>query len=208
MRVLSLNCRQWFRDTKRSQPTYWKKRAIAISDLIRRENPDVILFQEMIFPMTLFIPREYKRATWFSVSHHVYCKREFRVLRREWHMHWAKAIIMKPDYLYCTAFYSVHSHWDRKVYKKVSDQLVKDSTADGAPHRTIMGGDWNTEPESMLRLMRPLKLRCTGLLTFQNWTKPESRGELDYFAVNGVTTEGATRLTDFVSDHYAVVLEL
>ena len=211
MKILTLNVRQWSRDLKCKAPTHWKKRAVKIAELIRRENPDIILFQELTFPMTLFIPREYKRATLFSISHHIYCRREYRVWNREWHLHWCKARIT-----YCPAdtakeivavnVFSVHSHWDRKIYTQVAEQLI-DEYKKHRPFVTIAGGDWNVDPDTMERRLRPLAICRTHEDTFQNWTKFESHGELDYFAYRNCKPQ-CWLLDDFVSDHKPVILEI
>ena len=212
MKILSLNCRAFYRDLNRKKPTYWRKRAKAIKELIQRENPDIILFQELTVPMKWHVlPKGYKRATLFSISHHVYCRREYEVVGNEWHIHWCRAFIdinqSKTDTFPCINLFSVHSHWDRKIYTKVSDQiLAKYKVHKDGKTITIAGGDWNVEPEVMERRMRPLALCRPHEETFQNWTNI-FHGELDYFAYNHCKPK-CHRLDDFVSDHYPVVLEL
>ena len=205
MKVLSLNCRQWSRDLNRKKPTYWRKRAKTIKELIQRENPDIILFQELTVPMKWHVlPKGYKRATRFSISHHIYCKKEWHIEDREWHIHWCSVAINGM-----LNVFSVHSHWDRKIYTKVAEQIITMSKRyrDQECNITIAGGDWNVEPETMERRLRPLTLCCTHKDTFQNWTKPESHGELDYFAYRNCKPQ-CSLLDDFVSDHKPVMLEI
>lgn len=211
MKILSLNCRAFYRDLNKKKPTYWKTRAGLIKKLIIRENPDIILFQELTFPMTCFVlPKGYKRANlWFrpSISHHVYCRREYTVCGSEWHLHWCRSLIADLDDNLINVF-SIHSHWDRDVYKKFAGDITKKVKGYPEPIINIIGGDWNVSPEAMRRLMRPLSLKTSDECTFQNWGKPEQFGELDYFAYSHCKPTGVVRLDDFVSDHYAVAMQL
>lgn len=211
MKILSLNVRQWSRDLNSKAPTYWRKRAKAIKELIEREKPDIILFQELTVPMKWHVlPKGYKRATRFSISHHIYCTNSYLVKEREWHLHWCRALLYNKWSSGITAFniFSVHSHWDRKIYTKVSEQILSNYKENRSSYIiTIAGGDWNVDPEVMERRLRPLTLCRTHEETFQNWTKPESHGELDYFAYNHCKPL-CRKLDDFVSDHKAVILEI
>lgn len=206
MKILTLNCRQWSRDLKKKESTYWVKRAKKIAKLICRENPDIICFQELTFPMTLFIPKEYKKAVPFSISHHIYCKKNFKVALKQWHLHWCRAILTPEDGSTSINVFSVHSHWDDKIYTRVINQILNRFFY-ASWIINIAGGDWNTDPEVIEPFLRGgVKMRKTNKLTFQNWTKPEQQGSLDYF----ITLNGSyqvNKLDDFISDHYPVILE-
>ncbi len=209
LKILQLNVRQWSRDLNREKPTYWRKRAKKIKELIQRENPDIILFQELTVPMKWHVlPKGYKRATRFSISHHIYCRKGYEVVGCEWHIHWCRALL-DIGYNACFNVFSVHSHWNRKIYVKVADQILRayQANKNRVWDTTIVGGDWNVDPETMERRLRPLTLCRTHEETFQNWTKPESHGELDYFAYNHCKPL-CRKLDDFVSDHYPVMLEI
>lgn len=208
MKILTLNVRSWYRDICCTKPTYWRKRAKDIKAMIKRENPDIILFQELLWPMTWHVlPKGYKKASGLSVSHHVYCRKEYKVLKWEWHLHWAYAKIDIPlwnDRYLSREVISVHSHWDEEIYTKVAGQLC-DKSAD------LIGGDWNNGPDVMEPLMQNYTLYTCGEDTFQNWTNPKSHGNLDYFARSvffPVALPSVTRLDDFVSDHYPVILTI
>ena len=56
MKVLSINVRQWSRDMNPKSEDYWRKRASRIKEMLEKENPDIILVQELTYPMTSCIP--------------------------------------------------------------------------------------------------------------------------------------------------------
>lgn len=183
MKILTYNVRQWTRDTKKSEPTYWKKRADDIKKFIKEKDPDIIFFQELTFPMTCCVPDGYKRVSGLSISHHIYCKKNIKVKEHEWHIHWCRALLDMGDGNLVNAF-SVHSHWDEKIYKKVATDIFSRLKLDiKDPVLNVCGGDWNVDPEVMEPLLWSLYIKKTGKETFQNWTKPESHGQLDYFGV-------------------------
>lgn len=74
MRVISLNCRVWTRDTDRKSPRWWRRRMERIRRFITDEAPDVLCLQELSFPANLWIPKGYRRVG-LSASHHIYVRR-------------------------------------------------------------------------------------------------------------------------------------
>ena len=201
--VLSYNIRQWTRDTNPSKPTYWRKRAKEIRALIQREDPDIILLQEATWPMVgLCIPDGYMRATGFSISHHIYCRKEYKVISHEWHMRWCRALI-DTGKEQVNAF-SIHTHWDEKIYVKTCCEVTSALRFEGV--QNIAGGDWNNEPtDRMKTLIQPMTLTTTNADTFMNWESGKF-AELDYFACfpkgGSATTYGKMEY----SDHNPVML--
>ena len=47
MRIVSLNCRVWTRDTDRKSPRWWRRRMERIRRFIADDSPDVICLQEI-----------------------------------------------------------------------------------------------------------------------------------------------------------------
>lgn len=219
MKILTFNVRQWSRDLNKNKDGYWKDRAEEIRKLIEQKDPDVILFQEMTFPMTRYIPDGYKRVTCLSISHHIYCKKDYIVKSHEWHIHWCRVCITKKGQNILDAdhfnIFSVHSHWDEKIYKRVAEQ-IKSFNYSSNSYINIAGGDWNVFPNVMEPLLSPYKLVKTGKVTFTNWEKSEQFGELDYFAINSLNDlkkkyDVNIEMIDtkpFTSDHNPVMLEL
>lgn len=205
MKILSFNVRVWTRNTSKKKAGYWKDRARLIAEEIVRINPDIILFQEMIYPMTNYIPAAYKKATGCSVSHHIYCRKAFQVLSHEWHMRWCRAVIRTDMGEEINAF-SVHTHWDEDIYRKTCTEIT--SHLEGGMHN-IAGGDWNNIPEVIQPLVKkPMVLARTGHITFQDWESGKE-AELDFFAC--WPQDGKAEIASDISrlsDHRPVMLTL
>lgn len=207
MKILTFNVRQWSRDLNKKLPTYWITRAKGIKKLIESEDPDIILFQEMTFPMTLYIPKGYKKATGLSISHHIYCRKNFNVVWSTFKLHYAQAIIKSIPDMPAVNVFSVHSHWEEKIYKKVANKIY--CNLEGYPIVNIAGGDWNTNPKAVKKLLRPLVIKSTGKITFQNYEKPEQFDELDYFAISSTLNVTDIQMIDKdLSDHKPVIINI
>lgn len=202
-KVLSFNVRQWSRDLNKKKVGFWRDRAKMIRSLIALANPDIILFQELTYPMTSCIPDGYKKATGCSISHHIYCRKEYKVRSHKWHMRWCKALIDTPNR--SVNVFCVHTHWNEDIYRKTCTEITSNLEG-GIPN--IAGGDWNNYPEVIKPLVDPMSIINTGIPTHRNWeTNKES--ELDFFAVWPEMGEVAT-LSDFgcYSDHKPVILTI
>ena len=209
MKVLTYNIRSWYRDTDSKQPTYWKKRAKQIRELIEKEDPDVILLQEALWPMRQrCVPKGYSKVKGFSVSHHIYLKDGFAdVEGRSWHIHYTTAKIRTKDARRFTII-SVHSTWKSGANKRTCEAIFKLSRNQSSS--LIAGGDWNNEPRDEYREVFPLEVVNSQRITFQNW-KDGTFGELDYFVVPawGRATAKVVEESRFgLSDHLPVTLTL
>lgn len=201
--VLSYNVRQWTRDINPSKPTYWRKRAKEIRALIARENPDIILLQEATWPMVgQCIPEGYKRATGCSISHHIYCRKEYKVISHEWHMRWCRATI-DTGKREVNAF-SIHTRWEEDIYRKTCTEITSNLIGGMI---NVAGGDWNNTPDIISPLVDPMQLAKTNGTTFLSWEK-KNKAELDYFACWPWTGKATLCLPNSftVSDHLPVIL--
>lgn len=206
MKILTYNIRSWYRDTNPKKETYWKTRALAIRHLIYEEEPDIILLQEALCPMTsAVIPQGYVKASGCSISHHIFIRKGLaEVEHREWHLHWCNALLRFPDATRLNVC-SVHSHWNPKVMSSVEDDLYL-KYREGYP--IICGGDWNNTPRDVLINLFPMSLEGTGEITFRNWETGKT-AELDYFAYSGLNPDLPRRYGDFtMSDHLPVVINI
>lgn len=216
MKILSYNIRSWYRDLDFTSPRYWRKRAESIRHLIERESPDVIFLQEALQPMTRkVIPSGYVKATRGSISHHIFIRKGLAVVERhKWTLHTAHAVLRFPD-AHRERFVSVHSHWNKRIQKRVFKRLgwlffSKDGGIFPQMYPTIIGGDWNClADETRAALFPPYQAIVTpGCATFRNWAT-EKQAQLDYFVTfYGKTRAGLAYKCSFSdSDHLPVILE-
>ena len=203
MKILTYNIRTWLRD-----PSTWRQRADNIRRIIADEDPDVILLQEAIFPMTAkCVPDGYFCATPCSISHHIYIRKGYAETEHSaWHLRWCRARIRLKNArrfnIVC-----VHTRWEERIWKATCED-IRSLKSHGAT--TIAGGDWNNAPATIRPEIWPFTVYATEGPTFCNW-EGKGTGNLDYFAGEGLgsytirTAEGA----DFtLSDHIPVVIEL
>ena len=203
MKILTYNIRTWLRD-----PSTWRQRADNIRRIIADEDPDVILLQEAIFPMTAkCVPDGYVCATPCSISHHIYIRKGYAETEHSaWHLRWCGARIRLKN---ASRFniVCVHTRWEERIWKATCAD-IRSLKSHGAT--TIAGGDWNNDPATIRPEIWPFTVYATEGPTFCNW-EGKGTGNLDYFAGEGLgsytirTAEGA----DFtLSDHIPVVIEL
>lgn len=208
MKILTYNVRSFYRDLKKDERN-WKLRAADICTLIARENPDIILLQEALEPMTSkCIPAGYFKASGCSISHHIFIKKGFaEVEGHSWHLHYSEARIRTAD-ARRFAVVSVHSTWKEKANKDTCEAIFKLSR--NKQYALIAGGDWNNEPNVEYNELFPLKIVDTGGQTFRNWEKGTT-ANLDFFALSR-GAQAVARLAHngsfALSDHLPVVLDI
>lgn len=207
MKVITYNIRSWYRDIK-AGPRNWKKRAADIKALLAKEQPDVILLQEALPPMTArCIPDGYVKASGCSISHHIYIRKDYaEVESHAWHLRWCRARIRLKN---ASRFniVCVHTRWEERIYKATCED-IRDIKSHGAT--TIAGGDWNNEPATIRPEIWPFTLRTTEGPTFANW-EGKGTGNLDYFAgdnLGGATVRPAMGADFTVSDHIPVMITI
>lgn len=208
MKVISYNIRSWYRDIK-AGPRNWRLRAADIKALLTKEQPDVILLQEALPPMTAkCIPEGYTKASGCSISHHIFIRNGFAEIEgKEWHIHWTMARLRLHDATRWDVV-SVHGHWDEGKTARLADDLnaLIKSNAWGI----LIGGDWNNIPADMRRLLWPGYLLYSAGTTFKNW-ETGKRAVLDYFAMDMPTQAEATLVPNCSwqdSDHLPVMITI
>lgn len=177
MKILSLNCRNWSRDTDKQSAYYWKTRMAAMERMIKAMDPDVICFQEMIAPAGQYVPDGWKRVG-VSVSHHIYIRKGMKAKNHKFGVHCESADIDGVR-VFC-----VHGKWTDKVTDELCHHLWANTLIGGA---TVAIGDFNVGISALETIERkmPTSVRKQLLMpaedTFENFDKPEeSHGEIDH----------------------------
>ena len=206
--ILSFNVRTWTRDTDRGSEVFWRTRMEAMERMIEDVNPDVICFQEMLFPATRYVPDGYKRVSGLNVSHPIFVRKGLKVSEHSLSIYWEACTVEGIRII------NVHSRWDKDVMTRVVGQVNAQLTG-----RDLACGDWNVS-------LKPLKdaglkmvsareiLNIPEEDTFANFKRPtQSHGAIDHFFVNGVEPVSYRMIKDGygcskMSDHYPILLEL
>ena len=206
--ILSFNVRTWTRDTDRGSEVFWRTRMEAMERMIEDVNPDVICFQEMLFPATRYVPDGYKRVSGLNVSHPIFVRKGLKVNAHSLSIYWEACTVEGIRII------NVHSRWEKDVMTRVVGQVNAQLTG-----RDLACGDWNVS-------LKPLKdaglkmvsareiLNIPEEDTFANFKRPtQSHGAIDHFFVNGVEPVSYRMITDGygcskMSDHYPILLEL
>lgn len=207
LRILSFNVRSWTRDTDASAPTYWRTRMAAMERMIEDVDPDIICFQEFLFPVGQYVPNAYKRVSGLNISHPIFVRKSLRYRAHALNVRWEACTVDGLRVI------NVHSHWDSEIFRKSVDQINAQLTG-----CDIACGDWNKGLSAVKGA--GLQMESARVLlgepevdTFANFTRPqESHGPIDHFFVNGLTPISYRMITDGygcekMSDHYPIVLD-
>ena len=206
MKILTFNARIWTRDTtKREEETYWKNRMKKMTEMIKKYDPDIICFQEMMFPATCYIPKEYKRVG-LTTQHPIYIKKDMNYSNHCFRVHLDTATINED-----LRIVNVHSHWDKSVNEETNKKIEKEA----AKYKKVIAcGDFNnSESDIKLPSYTHIPLEPEGQDTFINYTKPEeSHGIIDHFYVKGLPTKNVKGMIIMeygrISDHYPVLMTI
>lgn len=212
MKIMTFNARIWTRDTDKGKETYWENRMIKMNDLINQEQPDIICFQEMMFPATLYIPKNYKRVG-ISAHHSIFIKKQGVNIKVKKHCF---SIFYEYADLYVEGFgdfrlVNIHSRWEEKVSKNVF-QKVGELVAGKA---FVMCGDFNVNLDDARNNGCTYGFSAREYLelekkdTFQNYTKDYQHDEIDHFIFNTIQFPKEYKLieTYSMSDHRPVFLK-
>ena len=202
MKILSFNARVWTRDTKSDEGgRYWKNRMRKMRDMINDLQPDVICFQELMFPANLYIPKNYKRIN-ISFQHPIYVPKNIKTKKHKFRIHMDAVTINDIIRIIC-----VHSHWNQKILKRNCEQIEKDFTHSGARFAVACGDFNNSKHAINLDGFKRIPFE-NETDTFINWNRPQaSHGIIDHFFVFGLDGE-ARIVTEYgvISDHFPILL--
>ena len=210
MKILSLNCRNWNRDTDNSSPYFWKTRMAAMERMIKDKDPDVICFQEMIAPAGQYVPDGWKRVG-ISVSHHIYIRKNMKAKNHKFGVHSESADIDGVR-VFC-----VHGSWEDKAVDKLCDHLWENRLLGGT---SVAIGDFNVGTEALETVERKMPRSVREQFgmpqenTFENFSRPqESFGELDHAFVWCATPVAYEIIRDGygaerISDHWPIMVTI
>ena len=204
--ILSFNVRTWTRDRDSGSDVFWRTRMAAMERMIEDVDPDILCFQEMLFPATNYVPRAYKRVQGINVSHPIFIRKTLE------YSDFAQAVRWEACTVDGIRIINVHTHWDREILLRTVEHVNAQATG-----CTVACGDWNNGLETIREA--GLQLESARVLlgvpetdTFANFTRPaESHGPIDHFFVRGLTPLAYRMVTDGygcsrISDHYPIVL--
>ena len=208
LRVLSFNVRTWTRDMDRDSDVFWRVRMEAMERMITDLDPDIICFQEMLYPATRYVPNVYRRVGGLNISHPIFIRKS---LTHSWN---STAIYWSACDVEGVRIINVHSRWERGVTLRVAGQVNSLLTG-----RDLACGDWNvflgSLKEAGLNMSSARELlNIPEEDTFANFSRPtESHGAIDHFFVNGVTPLSYRMITDpygcsKMSDHFPILLDI
>lgn len=213
-RILSLNVRQWTRDTDCKSPYYWKKRMSAMKKMIEDKNPDIICFQEMMVPAESYIPDGYKRVG-LTVSHPIYIRKAYKASKHKFNVHQECAIITSAER--SVQIINVHSHWDDDILEKNLRNIEKMLDLN---QKNVICGDFNNDLEKIKRFggikytksARELLGIGEDEYTFENFDNPDHKFVIDHFFVRNLIPQNYELIKDGygaerISDHYPILLD-
>ena len=210
MKIISFNVREWSRDLNPWSPYFWMKRMAAMRRMIKDENPEVICFQELSWPASLYVPTRYRNLIVDgSTSHPIYARQDidaFDGLHNSFYS-WAK---VKQDNGWVN-IYSAHlsSNSDEKRIK----QLNKIADKTKLENRTIVCGDFNAISDWIKPYLPDLTL-LNGNIDNDTFKKFDgsTAARIDHFFGRGVTGIAYDIINNYgaerMSDHYPVVLNV
>lgn len=208
LRILSFNVRTWTRDRDTDSDVFWRTRMAAMERMIEDQDPDVLCFQEMLFPATRYVPDGYRRVGAVNISHPIFVRKGLKVRDTELALRWQACTVEGVRII------NVHSSWDREITQRTVEQVNAQLTG-----RDVACGDWNVRLAALQNAglqMESARVRL-GLPeedTFANFTRPlESHGPIDHFFVRGLAPLSYRLITDSygcakMSDHYPMLLEI
>ena len=181
MKILSYNVREWSRDLNPFSHNFWVWRYRRIRRFIQLTQPDVILFQELSFPASLFIPRPYRKVPCKRTSHPVYLNTDKLRMRS------AKVVAQTSHYLYLllvdaigrtTHIVNVHGTWianEAVAMLHHIDELIEPKWIQ--PRLCVIAGDFNITPGDVKRLCNA-RIYNTCLVKHPTYTVPANGAEV------------------------------
>ena len=210
LRVLSFNVRTWTRDRDSDSDVFWRTRMAAMERMIEDLDPDVLCFQEMLFPATLYVPAGYRRVGALNISHPIFVRKGLKVQGSELSVRWQACTVEGIRVI------NVHSSWDGEITARTVEQV---NAQLAGRELALACGDWNVRLAALQKagLQMESARELLGIPeddTFANFKRPlESHGPIDHFFVSGMTPLSYRMITDGygcskMSDHYPIVLDV
>lgn len=209
MKVLSFNVGIWTRNLSKND-YYWVDRAKAMRNMINDVKPDVICTQELIFPMTTYIPKPYKKAG-TGISHHIYINTDTVKVK-------SHKFLYNIDYAYIEykghnkCIINVHSHWDvDKITKNVEqiNEIAEKAFNDGYGD-IVCCGDFNNSIDMLEHLSVKINLinvrqylDLDVIDTFNHFYK-ESHAEIDFVYVSDANKIKSFKVVEAADTKYGV----
>lgn len=208
LRVLSFNVRTWTRDRDSRSEVFWRTRMAAMERMIEELDPDVLCFQEMLFPATTYVPDGYKRVGVVNISHPIFIRKSLEAKDSDTAVRWSACTVNGVRII------NVHSSWDGEITQRTVEQVNAQLTG-----CDVACGDWNVRLAALQKA--GLEMVSARVLldvpeddTFANFTRPqESHGPIDHFFVRGLTPVSYQLIKDSygclkMSDHYPLLLDV
>ena len=211
LRVLSFNVRTWTRDLDADSDVFWRTRMEAMERMIEDLDPDILCFQEMLFPATRYVPDGYKRVSGgVNISHPIFVRKGVKWQDHEVAVRWEACTVEGVRII------NVHSSWDGEITARTVEQVNAQLTD---CEMALACGDWNVRLAALQKA--GLQMESARVLlgvpeddTFANFTRPqESHGPIDHFFVAGLQAVSYRMITDpygcsKMSDHFPIVLDI
>lgn len=210
LRVLSFNVRTWTRDLDAGSDVFWRTRMEAMERMIEDLGPDVLCFQEMLFPATRYVPDGYRRVSGgVNISHPIFVRRGVKWQDHDVAVRWEACTVDGIRII------NVHSSWDGEITARTVEQVNEQLTD---CEMAVACGDWNVRLAALQKA--GLQMESARVLlgipeddTFANFTRPESHGPIDHFFIRGLEAVSYRMITDpygcsKMSDHYPIVLDI
>ena len=177
MKIMTFNVGIWTRNTKKSDRFYWKDRMNAMGAMLNTHLPDVICFQELWFPASRYVPRQYRKVFGTGWEHPIYVRRGVKVGFRMFSIFWSMAKVNG------IRIFSVHGHWSAKRTERICDSL-RAVYANGLTP-SVLAGDWNVEYADLYKHTQLLNSARVVMHkakedTYVHFTDPDRRGEIDH----------------------------
>ena len=211
LRVLSFNVRTWTRDLDSGSDVFWRTRMEAMERMIEDLDPDILCFQEMLFPATRYVPDGYRRVSGgVNISHPIFVRKGVKWQDHEVAVRWEACTVEGVRII------NVHSSWDGEITARTVEQVNEQLTD---CEMAVACGAWNVRLAALQKagLQMESARELLGVPeddTFANFTRPqESHGPIDHFFVAGLQAVSYRMITDpygcsKMSDHFPIVLDI
>lgn len=180
--------------------------------MLKEEEPDVICFQEMRWPATFYIPKEYKCTNEERTAHPIYVRKSDTLINTT-----ASSNSFASNFEVIRRYdegwlFILNAHLSCDDEKRIEQlQILHDVTkAWGKHHRLLICGDFNATPGNVMPYFPHLKLLSQDICTYESF-ETGAGACIDHFIGN---IEGRYVYIDEdswgngMSDHYPIMIEI